>query len=180
MAKACFLRKRVFTGLVWLSTQRRSFGPKATLSRLEGEVTISSTSAKEQHERMEASVSIRCFEQPVFFCRFFYSSPCLDFHLLPFLKVFKAFLKKFIVDSLFLLLCLSHHLAFLLHLPPWSSPFLSSLPVTFSRSFLPRCLVPSALLSLHVSLLNLLFFSFTFLFFLFLSLSSFITFASTC
>ena len=94
MAKECFLRKRVFTGLVWLSTQRRSFGPKATLSRLEGEVTISSTSAKEQHERMEASVSIRCFEQPVFFCRFFYSSPCLDFHLLPFLKVFKAFFKK--------------------------------------------------------------------------------------
>ena len=95
--KACFLRKHVFTGLIWLSTQRRSFGLKATLSRLEGELTISSTSAKEQQERMGAVCSLsssNASEQPVFFCRFFYSSQCLDFHLsflLPFLKVFKAF-----------------------------------------------------------------------------------------
>ena len=108
--KACFLGKHVFTGLVWLSTQRRSFGLKATLSQLEGELTISSTSVKEQQERMGAVCSLsssNASEQPVFFCRFFYSSQCLDFHLsfLPFLKVFKAFLFLFllfffIVDSL--------------------------------------------------------------------------------
>ena len=100
--KACFLGKHVFTGLVWLSTQRRSFGLKATLSQLEGELTISSTSVKEQQERMGAVCSLsssNASEQPVFFCRFFYSSQCLDFHLsfLPFLKVFKAFLFLFLL-----------------------------------------------------------------------------------
>lgn len=183
--KACFLRKHVFTGLIWLSTQRRSFGLKATLSRLEGELTISSTSAKEQQEKMGAVCSLsssNASEQPVFFCRFFYSSQCLDFHLsflLPFLKVFKAFFYFILLWTVFLLLlCLSHHLPILLHLPLWSFPFLSSLPMTFSCYFLLRCLlVPSVLLSLHVSLLNLFFFSFTFLLFLFLSLFFSFTFA---
>ena len=93
MAKACFLRKRVFTGLVWLSTQRRSFGLKTTLSPLEGEVTISSISAKEQHERMEASVSIRCFRTACVFLQIFLFQSVSRFppFLLPFLKVFKAF-----------------------------------------------------------------------------------------